>query len=125
MMRLTWRDGMATLIVAAVAIVYLALLADGSVGFIQDPRSMAVIGLLSALVLCPLSGLKVFDAWAGGISVVGAMTLGLGLVTVFANAWAPLALFIAAIVLMWALSTLHHMLGAVQGPMTRGHAAGA
>lgn len=117
-MRLTRRDGTATVIVAALVITYFALLGSGSVGFIRDPRSMAVIGLLSAVVLCPLSGIKVFDAWAGGISVLGTATLALGLATVFSNSWTVLALFVAAIVLMWALATAHHTLGAPAGGAT-------
>jgi hypothetical protein len=114
-MRLTWRDAVATVMVGALVLMYIGLLANGSVGFIQGPRSMASIGLLSALVLCPLSGIKVFDAWAGAIGILGVGTLGVGIAVLVAESWVMLAAFMLAVVAMWALSTLHHAVGDVHG----------
>jgi hypothetical protein len=124
-MRLTWRDGAATLVVGALVVAYIGLLVNGSVGFIQGPRSIASIGLLSALILCPLSGIKVFDGWAGAISVLGAVTLGLGVATLVAESWVFLAAFIVAVIAMWALATLHHTVTGLQGRSPRPGAAHA
>ena len=108
-MPLTWRDALATLVVAALVVIYAVLLVNGSVGFIRDPRSMAVVGLLSSLVLCP-RGIKSVDVWVGGMSVLGAATLGLGLVALTTQSWTILAIFMGAIVVNWMVATLHHAL---------------
>jgi hypothetical protein len=109
-MRLRPADRVAAILVAALVSTYAVLLVNGSVGFIGDPRAMASIGLLSALVLCPLSGLRSFDLWAGGICLLGAAALGLGVATLMTNDWSVLATFVGCIVAIWALATLQHAL---------------
>jgi hypothetical protein len=112
-MRLKPSDGVATVLAAAIIATYAVLLRSGSVGFIGDPRAMASIGLLSAVVLCPLSGIRKFDAWAGVVSIFGAAALGLGVATLVTNDWSVLAAFVGCIAAVWALATLHHALTAV------------
>ncbi len=123
--RVSWRDGAAALIVAALWVVYAELLARGSVGFIIDPRAMGSVGLISAAVLCPLgNGAAASGLWSWGMSALGVVTGALGIVTVVTVGWAALAGFMIAIAAMWALTTLHHLLGtARRSPSTAGAAA--
>jgi hypothetical protein len=107
--KLTWRDAAAAVVVAALWVVYAELLIRGSVGFIVDPRSMGSIGLISSLLLCPLGGAsQVSDVWSWVVSVVGMVTLALGIAAVVTVGWGVLAAFMIAIAAMWALTTLHH-----------------
>jgi menaquinone-dependent protoporphyrinogen oxidase len=121
-----WRDGVALVVVAAVIATYGVLLASGSVGFIQDPRAMGSIGLLSALLLCPLSGGNQRPGWwLTAISLLGTATLGLGIAAVVTVGWGVLAAFMIAIAAMWLVSTLHHAFEAGQAPPPRRAAARA
>lgn len=111
------RDGVAFAVVAADVVTWIALLSLGSVGFIQDPRAMASIGLVSAVLLCPLSA-GVAGArrwWVAFINALGAATLGLGIAAVVTNDWGVLAAFIIAIAAMWMTSVAHHELGSGPG----------
>ena len=43
-MKIGWRDGAATLLVAAVAVPYIGYLVRGSMPFVHDPRGMDITG---------------------------------------------------------------------------------
>jgi hypothetical protein len=110
--RLTWRDGAATVFVAALMVVYAEFLGRGGLGFIADPRGMASVGLISSVVLCPLgSAGQTSGPWARITGLAGCVTLALGVAAVVTVSWGVLAAFMIAIATMWALATLHHALG--------------
>ena len=104
------RDGVALVVVIADLATYVALLSLGSVGFIGDPRAMASIGMISSVLLCPMSSRAVEGGlWVGLISVLGAATLAFGIATLVSDSWVTLAFFMAAIAAMWVASATRHM----------------
>jgi hypothetical protein len=118
--RVSWRDGVAAVIVAALWVVYAELLVRGSVGFIIDPRAMGSIGLISSVLLCPLgNSSQASGVWLWVVSALGAVATALGIVTVVTVSWAALAAFMIAIAAMWALTTLHHLLGTARRSPSR------
>jgi len=133
--KLTWKDGLATLLVAALAVTYGFYLALGSIGppwvGIQDATGMAVVGLGVGVIITVLS-LGV-ERTAGRLRdmVVGLRLVSviLGLLALFgenlfsAAVWeGVLAAFMASIVLIWgiALSLNAGLLGGGSTNATRG-----
>jgi len=106
-----WRDGVALIVVLADLATYAALLHQGSVGFIKDPRAMASIVLISTVLLCPMSagyGQR-SNPWTGVIGLLGAATLGLGIATLVGDGWGTLAALMTGLGAMWLLALTHHM----------------
>ena len=91
MTRLARRDGVATLLVAAVILCYVGHL-TGSMPFVRTPNGMAAIGLILGFVACVVGG------WSGGVeaptvdrlpATMGILTATVGLtVLVTANSCA-------------------------------------
>ncbi|HZU71498.1 MAG TPA: hypothetical protein VE990_01885 [Acidimicrobiales bacterium] len=119
-MGLAWRDGVATLLVAAIVVPYIGYLSWGSVPFIQDPTGMSAVGLILGAVAAYVGGwiaLQVGDAMrylTGGLGLL-ALVLGvLGLVgeNLFAGNWVTwegvLAGFMASIVALWGIAIGRH-----------------
>jgi len=105
------RDGIALVVVVADLATYAALLSLGSVGFIGDPRAMASIGMISSVLLCPMSSRAVEGGvWVGLISLLGAATLAFGIASLVSDSWVTLALFMASIAAMWVASATRHVL---------------
>jgi hypothetical protein len=111
MRKLTLKDSIATVLLAAVAIPYVGYLIQGEMPFIRDARGMAAVGIVG-LILC-------FAAWGLGIhSVFGRVMLGAGLATVGVGIAALsigaegsevlLAVFMGAIGLVYAIETAYH-----------------
>jgi hypothetical protein len=133
-MRLTWKDGVATVLVAATVALYGAHLAWGSIGpswvGIQDAAGMATVGLGVGVALIYLGG-WITDPATG---VLRYLALGLQLVSLAlgvlallgedllsTTAWeCVLAAFIGGIVLSWALGVGRHagLLHALERPPT-------
>ncbi len=117
-MRLTSRDGVATLLVAAIIVPYVGYLIFGSMPFIQDPTGMAGVGLVFGAVAAVIGGWiavheGAFMAIATG--VLGIVSLGLGIAALvsehlFDATGSALVLggFMATIVSLWALALLRH-----------------
>src|SRR5690348_16864625 len=112
-MKLTLRDGIATALVAAIAVPYVGYLWQGEMPFIKDPRGMSATALVLGVAAFGVSG-RVFDTGA-----MGKVELGLGVISfalgvaalVFAGTFAAqalLAAFFATIVVVWAVEMLHH-----------------
>lgn len=106
-----WRDGVALIVVLADLATYVALLHQGSVGFIKDPRAMASIVLISTVLLCPMSAGygQQSNLWTGVIGLLGAATLGLGIATLAGDGWGTLSALMIGMGAMWLLSVTHHM----------------
>ena len=108
-MRLTTKDVVATVLVAAVVVPYLGHLIAGEMPFIEDPRGMAATGLVLGLAAAIVAGRDALTphplhraALASGIA---AFALGI------AALWAEtsevlLALFVIGIVITWGLGEL-------------------
>jgi peptidoglycan/LPS O-acetylase OafA/YrhL len=78
---------------------------------------MASIGLISAVLLCPMSAGAAGARWwwTAVTSGLGAATLALGLAAVGADGYGVLAAFIIAIAAMWMASVAHHEAGRARG----------
>jgi hypothetical protein len=107
-----WRDGVATLLVAAIVVPYIGYLVRGSMPFIQDPRGMAATGLVLGLAAVAVVGRKAFRGTWGVAAAFFAVASGaVGVVTFIraeegALSEGLLAVFMSAIVLAWALAAL-------------------
>lgn len=110
-MRLSFRDSMATLLVAGIAVPYLGYLIFGVMPFILDARAMAGVGMVFGLAACvigarPEAGL---DTGFWLLGVLGAGTLAAGIGALVTGSDTLLALFMGGIGVQWALSTLRHV----------------
>jgi hypothetical protein len=111
MRKLTLKDMIATVLLAAVAIPYVGYLARGEMPFIRDARGMAGVGIIG-LILC-------FAAWGLGIhSLFGRVMLGAGLASLGVGIAALLmgaegsevllAIFMGAIGVVYVVETAYH-----------------
>ena len=116
-MRLAWRDGLGTLFVAAAVGVYLAWAFDSPISGFTRPTEVAVAVLVlgvAASVSAVVPGLSAL--WHGSrlylviASVLGIVVLGAGLCTIFGGDRTALASLVAGTVLLWAVSTVRHIL---------------
>jgi len=114
-MRLTWRDGVATLLVALIGVPYVGYLLQGEMPFIKDPRGMSAVGLVlgvAAFFVARRPRNEVHDATATAEDVLGLIAFGIGVVALIlaeaAVAETLLAIFMAAIAVVWAVQMLHH-----------------
>jgi hypothetical protein len=121
-MRLTWRDGLATLLVAAAAVLY-ALWATGALMPGVSTRWMTVITFALGMAACTANqpGLgEVYGATREGRRPSGlyiALATGLGIVMLVAGilafvlaSEAMLATLVAAMVALWLMATARHAL---------------
>lgn len=113
-MTMTPKNVLATLLVAAIVVPYLGYLAWGDMPFIEDPRGMAAVGLVLGLAAAAVAGRAALDP--GPMHRValgsGVVALALGIAALVAEtSEILLAVFIAAIVLTWALAELAHRQG--------------
>lgn len=109
-MRLTRRDLIATVLIALVAIPYVGYLIRGEMPFIQDPRGMAAVGIVALLLSFAVWGFGFRSGFGKVMLIVGLATLGLGIAAALVGAEGSellLAVFIGALVLVWAIETMH------------------
>jgi len=107
--RLTWRDGIATVLVAALMIGYASYLIVGPTTMIADNGDMAVIGFVFGFAACVVGG------WSprtdSGRPIWGALSvIALILVVVVLSSesrWC-LAVLMGCIVILWLGTTLGH-----------------
>jgi hypothetical protein len=129
-MRLTWKDGVATLLFAAIVVPYgfylawggFTLIGNGEGGTavgILDPTGMAALGLVLGVVAAAVGGWIVLSETAllgyltGGLGLFAAVLGALALIgeNLFNNAtvWeSVLGGFVATIVLLWAIAIGRH-----------------
>ena len=108
------RDWVATLLVAAIAVPYIGYLIRGEMPFIEDPRGMSATGLvLGVAAYLTMTWGDAFDRAGKAETAAAAVALVLGIAAVaFAETAAAetlLAVFMAAIVLVWAMKMVDHM----------------
>ncbi len=124
-MRLTMRDLIGTLLVAAIAVPYIGYLVRGEMPFVQDPRGMASLGLVlgtaAFLVLRTGDG---FDRLSEAEIAVAGVSALLGIAAIiFAEAAVAellLALFMGSIALVWLMELADH-----EGVLPSHHPTGA
>ena len=113
-MRLTMRDLVATLLVAAIGVPYVGYLMNGEMPFVQDPRGMSAVGLiLGAGAFLLVRGSNAKDRVGTTENVLAAIALVLGLVALaFAETAAAevlLAVFMGSILVVWAVKMADHI----------------
>jgi hypothetical protein len=110
MRKLTFRDLMATLIVAAVVVPFIGYSVRGSMPFVHDPRGMAGIGIAGCLLTFAAFGRERLGtgAFEWFMVTLGVLTLGFGIAALVAEtAWALLVPMVAGLVIIWAAGLLH------------------
>ncbi len=112
-MKLTMRDLIATLLVAAIGVPYIGYLVNGEMPFLQDPRGMSAVGLiLGAGAFFVLRGGNAKDRVGTTENVLATLALVLGLVALaFAETAAAevlLAVFMGSILVVWVAEVADH-----------------
>jgi hypothetical protein len=109
MRKLTTRDLLATLIIAAVVVPFIGYSARGSMPFVQDPRGMAGVIIVGSLLTFAAFGRRAFGTgtyeWV--MVTLGVLTLGFAIAVIAETVWTLLVPAVAGLVLMWALALLH------------------
>ena len=112
-MKLTFRDAIASILVAAIAAPYIGYLLNGEMPFIQDPRGMSAVGLvLGAIAFLVLQSGNADDRVGQGEGVGAIASLAIGVAAlVFAETAAAeilLAVFMGSILLVYAFEVADH-----------------
>ena len=112
-MRLRMRDLIGTLLVAAIGVPYVGYLINGEMPFIKDPRGMSAVGLvLGIIAFLVMRAGDAFDRLGKAETGVAMLSLALGVVAFVlaetAAAEVLLAVFMASILVMWAMELLDH-----------------
>lgn len=110
MKRLTLRDLAATLIIAAVIIPFIGYSVRGSMPFVQDPRGMAGVGLVGAVLALAAFGRRAFGSgmFERVMTGLGVITIGAAVAALIAeNVWALLVPMVVGVVIVWALALAH------------------
>lgn len=111
MRRLSVRDAIASIVVAAVAIPYVGYLIRGEMPFIQDPRGMAGVGIVGLILSFVAWGVGTRTAFGKVMLVAGFAALGLGIGAALVGVEGSellLALFMVAIALVYLAETAYH-----------------
>jgi hypothetical protein len=109
MKRLTIKDGIATLAILAVLIPYVGYLIRGEMPFVEDPRGMAAVGLVGFLIAYFAWGPRLESRFGKMMFWAVVATLGIGIAALLIGtegSAALLAVFIGAILVVWAAETL-------------------
>jgi len=125
-MRITSRNIVATLLVAAIVVPYIGYLVWGEMPFIEDPRGMGAIGLILGIAAALVAGRAAFDPEPLHRIALGAgvVALALGVATVWVETSETLlAVFIVAIVATWILGETASARGSVPAGRPMAHHA--
>ena len=118
--RLTWRDGVATLLVGAATVLYLGHLLSVHMPSITDVGDVAAAGLLLGFVAC------VVDKWTikntavvRALSVLSLSAIGIGIAAMATESESLLAVFVGTLMTLWVVTTMAHA-----GVIARSHSGG-
>jgi hypothetical protein len=110
MRKLTIRDLITTLIVAAVVVPFIGYSVRGSMPFVHDPRGMAGVGIAGCLLMFAAFGRERLGtgAFEWFMVTLGVLTLGFGIAALVAEtSWALLVPMVVGLVIIWAAGLLH------------------
>jgi hypothetical protein len=116
-MPLSWRDSIATILVAIGVVVYGAWVVGSAIPGFGEPAAVAIAVLavgIAASVSAVVPGfgelLRGSKLYLAGASALGLVALGAGVWTIAGADAAPgLAVLVVATVALWAMSTLRHV----------------
>lgn len=110
MRKLTSKDALATLMVAAIVVPFVGYSIRGSMPFLEDPRGMAAIGIVGGLIAFAAFGRRAFGTGTFEVVMIAlsVATLGVGIAALVAEtSWVLLVPMVSGIVVMWGLALLH------------------
>jgi hypothetical protein len=109
--RLTWHDAAATVLVSVIVASYVGYLVDGSTPLVHDTREMAAAGMALGIAACALGaqnpGVRSARLPVAVAMLAVAATL-LGLIALITGGAVPLALFMIAVTVLWAVAIARH-----------------
>jgi hypothetical protein len=116
-MRLTWKDAVSTVFMAAIAVVYVAFLNSTTAWLISSARGTATAVLVLGIVGgCGMSAAadQYQDRRARGYtsfaSVLGATALVAGVIALITASTVALAILVVATLALWLVATVRHAL---------------
>ena len=119
-MSLTWKDGLATVLVGAGALLYLLWMGGATLTGLSGSRALAVAIFGLGVGGCYTAKSNMEAMYGAGdrprppllyvviASVLGGVTLVAGVVAMLGGGTGALASLTAAMVALWALATIHH-----------------
>jgi dipeptide/tripeptide permease len=117
-MRLTWKDGLASLFVGAAVVLYSLWLTETAVPDMSTRAlALVVFGLgwaactsnqAQMAIVYGVHGRRPPTAYVMAASVIGAAALFAGIITLVTANEAMLATLVAAMIALWAMSTIRH-----------------
>lgn len=115
-MRISRKDALASLVMLAVVVPFAGYSIRGSMPFVEDPRGMAGVALVGALVLVWVHwGDTLARGNAGSVApVLATATVGAAVIALaMGTSWAMLVPAVAGVVALWAfgLAHDHHLTG--------------
>jgi hypothetical protein len=126
-MRLTWKDGVATVLAAVVVALYWAYLAGAGLPLVSGPRALAGGVLVLGFAGCALGGgdvarasttMRTVRSTIAG--VLGVTVLVAAVVTLFTGNTVWLAVLVIGTVAIWATTTAFHLFMPVSLDTPRG-----
>ncbi len=120
-MRLTWKDGLATVFVGSAVAVYGIWMAASEVLGLTTTRAVSAVVLILGIAGCyaARSYFESIYGAAGGtrppltyvvlVSAFGIVALVAAVVALIGGSTAALTTLIAAMVILWAMATVHHL----------------
>ena len=121
-MRLTWKDGLATLFVGAAAVLYLQWAGGTTVSETSAPRALSVGIFALGIGACYAAKSQMAAVYGVEgtprppmpyvvlVSVLGAVTLVSGIVAIATGGGAALVTLTGAMVALWVLATIRHLM---------------
>jgi dipeptide/tripeptide permease len=129
-MRLTWRDGLATLLVATAVAVYGLWVTETAMTGLST-RTVTVIALALGMAACtsvgsstaamygPVTGRRPAAVYTVGVTILGVASLVAAVIALAVASEAMLGTFIASMVALWLVATLRHAIAGVPVPPQR------
>ncbi|HKX73481.1 MAG TPA: hypothetical protein VJM32_05680 [Candidatus Saccharimonadales bacterium] len=108
-----WKDAVATVLTAGVAIVTYAKLKGFDWPLLSSYRTASVIVLalgLGACIAASWNGTPLKDNWTVLASILGVLAFGLGMINLITNNQIIFVALAVDIVALWAITTLHHLI---------------
>jgi hypothetical protein len=123
-MRLTWRDGAATVLAALTVMVTLALTQAWSWPLLGSYQAGVVALTIIGVAMCTAGAMgtetpSVTQPFAAIVSVLGVAALGLIIFGLIAATQAPFVALAVVLLAIWFVTTVHHALAGVPGQPAR------
>jgi hypothetical protein len=114
MMRLTWKDAVATVLTGGIVTLYVAFLAGTSLPLVAGPRVLAAVTLVTGMAACAVGGSAVTGRSSGPAvpvaALFGTVAFAAGLVAVVTGSHVMLGVLVGTTVALWILATARHAL---------------